>query len=146
MIKRPCLRRKGNQAISLDLAASAPKGILLAPRIGGCSIPRDRGDFTANSHAVPQEDAPRPGLCGVHEPRKPGIKRPRQHRIRRLMAWSKLRSFGDESRKTASKLLALTKGLTRWRSTFQIATLILKEAALGRFADSNVIDAVLAQK
>jgi len=62
------------------------------------------------------------------------------------MAWSKLRSFGDESRKTASKLLALTKGLTRWRSTFQIATLILKEAALGRFADSNVIDAVLAQK
>jgi len=48
--------------------------------------------------------------------------------------------------KTPSKLLALTKGLTRWRSTFQIGTLIQKEAALGRFADSKVIDAVLAQK
>src|SRR5271165_2132544 len=48
--------------------------------------------------------------------------------------------------KKPSKLLALTKGLTRWRSTFQIGTLIQKEAALGRFADSKVIDAVLAQK
>src|SRR5271157_341065 len=32
MIKRPCPRRKGNQAISLDFATDDPKGIFLAPK------------------------------------------------------------------------------------------------------------------
>ena len=43
-----------------------------------------------------------------------------------------------------STLFAPPTGLTRWRSTFPIATLFPKEAALGRFADSNLIDAALA--
>src|SRR5271166_3113491 len=44
----------------------------------------------------------------------------------------------------ASTILSRPTGLTRWLSTFQIATLTQKEAALGRFADSNLIDTVLA--
>ena len=68
------------------------------------------------------------------------------------MAWSGpgIDNLADEPtrkrKEDASKLLALTKGLTRWRSAFQIATLYPEISYCGRFSYSDVIASLAGNK